>query len=376
MDLATFRRQVSQGRKPKVALRLAGTVADVGADGDSRVVRFVFSDASVDRYGDTINVRGWKLENYRANPICLFGHNDKEVSTVVGKTVSLAIEGDKLVGDIEFMPADISKDAEAVFRMVKGGYLNAVSVGFQPLEWSATKDKSRPLGIDFKSQDLLEVSIVPVPALPTALAQARAAGIDVDRLKLLRAAPTVKRGLYEVSWLAQLLNELGYIEDTVEWEAEYEGDNSPVPAMLTDAMRQLGAALVAMTIEEVAELLGEESGDDGTAAQKAMRKLGVMARAAQTSRTITINAEPSPATLEFLDRVERAGAVLQIAKAGKTISSATETQLRAAHQDIMGGCAKIVALIDPPADDPAAEPSDETATRARKARALALTAAQ
>jgi hypothetical protein len=66
---------------------------------------------------------------------------------------------------------------------------------------------------------------VPIPANPNALQQAKAAGIDLSRLGLERDAVVVsKKGLYEVAWLAQLLSELSYLEDVVEWEAEYEGD--------------------------------------------------------------------------------------------------------------------------------------------------------
>jgi hypothetical protein len=68
--------------------------------------------------------------------------------------------------------------ADVVYQMIKGGFLNAVSVGFSPIEWKQTSDKSRPGGIDFSKVELLEISIVPIPALPSALVQARAAGIE------------------------------------------------------------------------------------------------------------------------------------------------------------------------------------------------------
>ena len=75
------------------------------------------------------------------------------------------------------MPGDINPLAETVFQMVKAGHLNAVSVGFTPLEHSRTSDKSRPGGLDIKKQELLEVSVVPIPALPQAIIQARSLGI-------------------------------------------------------------------------------------------------------------------------------------------------------------------------------------------------------
>lgn len=65
---------------------------------------------------------------------------------------------------------------------------------------------------------------------------------------------TVK-GLYDCAELASLLCNLGWIHDRAKWEAEVEGDASKLPAMLGAILAQAGAALIAMTQEEVAELL-------------------------------------------------------------------------------------------------------------------------
>ena len=143
-----------------------------------RTFTFVFSNADVDRYGDKIDPAGWDLTNYRTNPVVLFGHDAGAVANVVGRAKNVRVQGGQLLGDIEFMPATISELAETVYQMVRDGFLNAVSVGFAPVEWKAAHDKSRPGGIDITKAELLEVSIVPIPALPSALIQARAAGID------------------------------------------------------------------------------------------------------------------------------------------------------------------------------------------------------
>lgn len=66
--------------------------------------------------------------------------------------------------------------------------------------------------------------------------------------------PKIK-GLYECADLASLLGHLGYIHNSAVWEAEVEQDNSKLPAMLADALKQLADAFLAMTAEETAELL-------------------------------------------------------------------------------------------------------------------------
>lgn len=141
-----------------------------------RTLTFILSDGTVDRYGDTLAVNGWK---WAGNCVALFGHDAGSVESVVGRVKNIRVVGGKLMGDIEFASAEINPMADTVYKMLLAGFLNAVSVGFLPLEWEQTKDKSRPGGIDFKSQELVEASVVPVPANPNALLQAKAAGIDV-----------------------------------------------------------------------------------------------------------------------------------------------------------------------------------------------------
>lgn len=272
IDIAEFRALVREGKRPTAAVRLAGASADPVISQDARTVAFVFSDNSVDRYGDTIDARGWELDDYRANPIALFGHNSSSVENIIGRARNVCVEGQRLVGDIEFMNGSVNQTAETVYQMVTGGFLRTVSVGFQPIEWSLSNDRSRPGGIDFKRQALLEVSLCPVPANPNAMAKARAAGIDVSRLMRLteRAPPTVPRSrsphkiksLQHVSWLAAILSDLGMLEGCVELEALAEGDESTVAQRLTDVMNALGQVLIDMTTEEVDELLAAEGGPD------------------------------------------------------------------------------------------------------------------
>jgi hypothetical protein len=66
-----------------------------------------------------------------------------------------------------------------VFNMYKSGFLNAVSIGFDPYEWEALEEKDGKTptdlvgmmnqGTHFTKWDLLEFSAVPVPSNPDAL---------------------------------------------------------------------------------------------------------------------------------------------------------------------------------------------------------------
>jgi HK97 family phage prohead protease len=152
----------------------------------SRVVRWVFSDGSVDRVGDTIDPNGWDLTAYRANPVVLFAHNAE--APPIGRTVRVFSDGSRLIGDIEFAPREVSEFADDVYKLVTAGYLKAGSVGFVPISWKFSDDPDRPFGIDFSRQELLEFSVVPVPALPSALIAAQARDASGYRERLRRVA--------------------------------------------------------------------------------------------------------------------------------------------------------------------------------------------
>lgn len=174
-----FRSSAKEGARPEgTVLRFA---TEAPTELDNRTMRFVFSDASVDRSGDTISADGWDLTSFNKNPVALWAHDS--FSPPIGRASNVGASKGKLIGDIEFMPPEISPFADSIYLMVKGGYLNAVSVGFIPLEYSFTSDKDRPYGIDFEKQELLEISVCPVPCNPNALGEARAKGIDTAPLR-------------------------------------------------------------------------------------------------------------------------------------------------------------------------------------------------
>lgn len=157
-------------------------VAEIKAPADAtRTIDFVISTASVDRMGDTIAVDGWQLANYRKNPVVLWAHDPSMLP--VAKASNIRVEDGKLKATAEFMPREISGFSDAVFQAIKSGFLNAVSVGFDPIKYAFSEDNSRSMGVDFLQQELLEFSVVPIPANAEALVEARAAGIDVGPIQ-------------------------------------------------------------------------------------------------------------------------------------------------------------------------------------------------
>ena len=143
-------------------------------------LEYVMSDGSVDRMGDVIEPEGWKLENFRQNPIALFGHNS---NFPIGRWRDVGVSDGRLTGRLELMEP-VSERLREIHAAVKGGVLRAVSVGFhshnfEPLEGSKNG------GLHFREQELVECSLVSVPANPNALARAKALGISAQGRQLI-----------------------------------------------------------------------------------------------------------------------------------------------------------------------------------------------
>lgn len=158
-----------------VALRKQMVAPIEAIGGDDRCLRFTISTGIVDRERDTIAVAGWDLSNFLRNPVVLWGHD--AAALPIGRAFDVGIEGDALKATVRFIPTDTPERgqfAEAVYRLARQGFLGATSVGFRPLKWAFTEDQERGAddwfpGIDFQQQELVEFSVVTVPANPDAL---------------------------------------------------------------------------------------------------------------------------------------------------------------------------------------------------------------
>lgn len=127
-------------------------------------IRFTASTVGLARDGWIIEAEGWKLENYRKNPVVLWAHDYWGRNLPIGKTINVAVEGEKLVADIQFDAAD--EFAKSIDRKYRTGFLNAVSVGWDTIEFKPGKEGSAPT---ITGAELLDISAVPVPGDPDAL---------------------------------------------------------------------------------------------------------------------------------------------------------------------------------------------------------------
>jgi hypothetical protein len=170
------------------------------AEANARILQLTISTAKSDRDRDSVSADGWDFKSYRKNPVVLFSHTYwSEQAPVVGTSLAEWVERDKVKSRMEFTPEGMVPLADTLWRLYttrsSSGkpFMRAVSVGFIPTKYEFVDTPGREGGVDFQKQELLEYSLVPVPANADALSdvkgygaeleEARAAGIDCAPLK-------------------------------------------------------------------------------------------------------------------------------------------------------------------------------------------------
>lgn len=154
--------------------RTAGEAAKAAPADDrpkAKVFKFRANDGDFDRYQDRLNVQGWKLDAFNANPVILLNHDTGAPSWCSPGSGVLPIGKGKaypeqqkdgswaLMVDIEFDQDD--ELAQRVEKKVEAGILNAVSVRYIMTEGKYRENERG--GYDSDEQELLEISVVTIP---------------------------------------------------------------------------------------------------------------------------------------------------------------------------------------------------------------------
>lgn len=151
-------------------------------DKAKKVFRFKASTPDVDRTDDIIELAGWDTKNWEKNPVILWGHKSGELPIGRGVQVIKNYEKQALEIDVEFA-SDENPFAATVEKLTDKGYIKAVSVGFKPIKAEERDDVEDSDSwwppMRFIEQELLELSIVSVPANPHALLVTNSADRDL-----------------------------------------------------------------------------------------------------------------------------------------------------------------------------------------------------
>lgn len=175
-------------------------------DEKTRTVEFIISDNTTDRYGDIVN-QDWDLKNYWNNPVLLWGHDPSQIDNVLGKCLEINTqeEDDRTLTTAKFQLAEAgtSKGVDTVFKLIQQGILKTVSVGFISHEIAQAENQKGETQNILKGNELLEVSVVPIPANPNAIALSYEDGSLNDKdikfmeKSLENALTLVKKSVYD-----------------------------------------------------------------------------------------------------------------------------------------------------------------------------------
>lgn len=133
-------------------------------------------------------------------------------------------------------------------------------------------------------------------------------------------AEVIEKGMYSVCRFAELMASLAYLCEDATWEAEYEGDNSPLPAALKDWVVSGLALFQAMAQEEAQELVAtlQAAVAKGVATTPLQKRL-------QTGQTDTDGIDAAPDVLK--------GAVAQLETLLASLKGVSSTEEQSDHED-------------------------------------------
>lgn len=156
-------------------------------DETSRTIRHVISTGTLDRSNRMVEPNGWKLSTFRENPVVLANH-DYSIENIIGTATDVRVENDALVSTTRFAETGLG---DVAFRLVQAGLARSWSVGWKGMKLhriGEVEDCARcqaagkvDYGVHYTQQELLEYSLVAIPANPDAVMGLQAAGLLTRR---------------------------------------------------------------------------------------------------------------------------------------------------------------------------------------------------
>ena len=138
-----------------------------GKDLSDREIQMIATTEALDREGEIVSINGWDTKNYKKNPVILEAHN--YYMPAIGRSKEILIQDGKMVLTIEF-PEPGAYDRSDIYRkLYKSGFMRAGSIGFLPIKWEYGDGKTTEYWRKFIEQEMLEYSLVTVPANPEAI---------------------------------------------------------------------------------------------------------------------------------------------------------------------------------------------------------------
>lgn len=192
-------------------------------------------------------------------------------------------------------------------------------------------------------------------------------------MRLIGGDDTLAKGMYQVRSAADLLQQLSYLQSEAAYETKNENDGSTVPAAIADVVRRMGAIVVQIAQEEVAELINAMPDApvmvDGTSDDMALASAivdMVKADTALMEKTGARNSKTDAATIQSMhDNAVKLGATCEAASEKAVALAADNDRLTKAFDAAVPRIEGLVATVERLSIDRAA---DRTAADERMAK--------
>lgn len=256
-------------------IKLFGSFEKVEAqeDGTVKVYGYASSEA-VDSQGEIVSAEAMKA----AMPDYLKFGNVREMHgpSAAGTCVEMAVkeDGRTWFGAHVVDPVAVKKVEAGVYKgfSIGGRVLNrdetnkSIITSLRLSEISLVDRPSNPDSLftcvkmddpEDKEEDAVEMlATLLSTGKVSATRLADLAKAEVDPPAPVADAPVkISKGMYEVARLAELTSCVNDLRRSAEWEAEYEGDGSPIPGKLKACVNALAECLAEMVVEETSEML-------------------------------------------------------------------------------------------------------------------------
>lgn len=148
---------------------------------ESRVLSYMTTNETADRYGDVVRATGARLDAYMKNPVVMFSHQHDNFPVGASLKVWVDKKEKAVPAQALFLDdrVDSSGRADLVYKFAASGFMPACSIGFMPLKVNrpATQEDRVKVGVgeygvEFLEWDYLEFSPCAIPANPDALQNA------------------------------------------------------------------------------------------------------------------------------------------------------------------------------------------------------------
>ena len=247
--------QSGPGSQAAKDLEIRGTCPSqkIKKDGDEAegLARAMITTEAVDRDADIVLAEGGKLDNFKNNPVVLFGHNYWEARNIVGRSQEEIVHQGHGIEGAWTWADQVNEEAALVRGLWEGNFLNAISIGFIPHKWEKRKDQNGEelqRGWVFTDWELLEYSVVTVPANQNALRLAL--NLVGDNAILNQAEGELLEGLQGIQ-VQQLLDQITQLNKHL---ATGQAVGTPDP-IITDHIAPVKSQAIDSTLAQLNKLV-------------------------------------------------------------------------------------------------------------------------